>query len=465
MRGRALGVLSASALAVGGMAALAGPAAAAETIQCGQVIDHSLVAANNIGPCPGDGLQITAGGIILDLGGHTVKGSNTTNKTANQQVGVHFLEANGSTVKNGEVSNFDAGVAIEAGGRNTVKAINAHDNIAHVLLTGGVNPKVPVATPCDYGDGIVVDNSAGNHLIANKVAHNGPFSGIALVDNSDSNEVRGNQALDQTVSNMLPAGITNPPNDDGSPGDSNGPCGPFSATPTGEGRLHQDIGIRVEGPGADRNTVVGNQSVGNQLNGISIHGYVCLNGAGPTPPPGSPPRGLPNTGNLIKGNSVVGNGFADGIDGIGILRQGPFGTVVCASNDNSIIGNSSTGNARDGIFVPPTGDNSKPSHNTIKYNRTDNNGRDGVHVDGSFTVCPFGAPRNPNGSCAVPLEARNGSNNNTLVSNNGHGNVRRDGVDLNAACDANNWLANIFGTVNQACVTAGAGTGTVVPLP
>jgi len=530
------------------MAALAGPAAAAETIHCGQVIDHSLVAANDIGPCTGDGLIIRSGGIILDLGGHKVKGSNTTNKTAAQQVGINFDAATGSTVRNGEVFNFDAGVVVGRGGNNTVKAINAHDNIAHVLLTGGVNPKSPVDTPCDFGDGIVVEDSNGNHLVGNTVAHNGPFSGLALVNDSNSNEVRGNQAINQTVQNMLPPGIRNPPDPEtavtitnkaltanvatltaaavtfrvndtvivsgvGAPfdgtyvitavtgttfsyalvaanvvsaaatgsavlqGDQNGPCGPFSATPTGEGRLNQDIGIRIEGPGADRNVVVGNQAVGNQLEGISIHGYVCFNG--PLPPGAQ--RGLPNTGNLVKGNSAVKNGFADVAnrefqDGIAVLSQGPLGTVTCSSYGNTIIGNSSTGNARDGIFVAATGDNSKPSNNTIKYNRVDNNGRDGIHLNGPFTVCPLGAPRNPTtGACLVPREDRNGANNNTLVSNNGNGNgnnllpggIGHDGFDGNKNCDNNSWLANLFGTVNQACVAANGGTGKVVgpPIP
>ncbi len=469
MRGRALGVLSASALAVGGMAALAGPAAAAETIHCGQAVDHSLVAANDIGPCPGDGLQIVGGGIVVDLGGHTVKGSNATNKTVDQQVGVHFINVTGSTVRNGTVLNFDAGVVVGRGGNNTVKAINAHDNIAHVLLTGGVNTQRPEDTPCDFGDGIITENSNGNHLIGNTVAHNGPFSGIALVDDSNSNEVRGNQAINQTVSNRLPPGITNPP--PASP--FNGPCGPFQAGPTGQGRINQDIGIRIEGPGADRNVVVGNQAVGNQLEGISIHGYVCLNG---NPPPGSPPRGTPNTGNLVKGNSAVRNGFADVVerefqDGIAILSQGPLGTVTCSSYGNSIIGNSSTGNARDGILVPATGDNSHPSANTVKYNRVDNNGRDGIHLNGPFKVCPLGAPRNPDTrACLVPLEDRNGANNNTLVSNNGRGNgnnllppaLGHDGFDGNKNCDNNSWMANLFGTVNQACVAANGGTGTVI---
>jgi len=467
MRSRALGLLAASALVVGGVVAMAGPAVAAETIHCGESITHSLQAANDIGPCDGDGLIIEKGNVILDLNGHTVQGSNTTNNTANEQVGVHFMRATHSTVKNGTVYNFDAGVAIDGGGRNIVSGITAHDNIAHVLLTGGVDPTNPVATPCNFGDGITTDNSNGNQIIRNKAIHNGPFSGIALVDASGSNLLTGNQVADNNVANLLPDDIHNPPNPDGSPGDQNGPCGPFGANGAGEGRLHQDIGIRIEGPGATNNTLTRNQATGNQLNGISIHGYVCHTF------PDGPALGSDNTGNTVQSNIVSGNGFADVargelLDGIGVLNQGPLGTVTCASSGNTIRANQSTGNAEDGIYVSPTGDNSKPSNNRIDQNRVANNGRDGIHLDGPFTVCPLGKPSDPNtGDCLNPSdrEPRNGANNNTLFSNNGHDNGRRDGFDGNTpTCDHNRWTANMFGTVSLACVKAGGGTGTVIPV-
>ncbi len=543
LRGRALGVLSASALAVGGMVAMAGPASAAtQTIACGQSISGIVTAANNIGPCTGgDAIRITTSGTVLDLGGHSIKCNNANNHTRVEQVGIHLIGASNVTVRNGEVSNCDAGVSIDGGGRNTISNIRAHDNIAHVLVAGPVDVTNPLTTPCNIGDGITTDNSSGNTIKGNVVTHNGPYSGISLVDASNNNKVTGNQANNQNVSNELPFGLRNPPFDTvtitnkaltanvatltanvatltppavpyrvgqtvivsgvGAPfdgtftitavtgttfsynvtgpnvvsapatgsasaqGDTNGPCGPFSATPQGEGRLHQDIGIRVEGPGALNNTVTGNQAAGNQLNGISIHGYVCFNGLGPVLPPDLPPRGTDNTGNQIIGNSVSGNGFPDGLDGIGILSQGPLGTVTCGSSHNTIKGNTSTGNAGSGIFVARTGDNAKTSSNIIVGNRVDGNTRDGITLQGPNTVCPFSSQDPDTGRCIGPREPRNGANFNTLTINNGHGNTRRDGFDGNPGCDDNHWTGNIFGTVNQACVSAGGGTGTVIPVP
>ncbi len=478
---RVIGLASIAGLAALGTVGVSPASAATRTIHCGQNISGNVTAANSIGPCSnGDAIKITTSGTVFNLGGHSIRCDNGNNHSRVQQGGIHIMGATGVTVKNGSVSNCDVGVAIGEGGNNTVSGIIAHDNVAHVLVSGPVNPDNPLTTPCDFGDGILTENSSGNHITGNIVYGNGPFSGISLVDNSDNNVVTGNQVYNQNVPNLLP-----PP----APVGTNGPCGPFSATPQGQGRADQDIGIRVEGPGAEHNQVVGNQVNDNMLDGITVHGYVCLNGAGDPPPLGLPPRGTSNTGTLIQGNSSFHNGFdldqfgqpvpggsAQGQDGIAILRQGPFGRITCASHDTTIIGNSSTNNARYGIYVPPTGDQLLPAHNTVNANLVNSNGLAGIRVDGPFLVCPFFNTSNtPPTFCNVIRELRPGSINNTFVGNQGSGNNThivgsnvggRDGWDANVNCDNNHWMANIFGTVNQACVAANGGTGTPIgPIP
>jgi len=437
------------------MVALAGPAAAADPA-CGATVTTNVVLAADVGPCTGNGIIVGANNITINLNGHSVIGNNTLNTTSVEQVGILGMGHRNVQVRNGTVRNFDSGVAVVKGSKNTVRDLTVRDNINHSSFTGAINK-------CKYGDGITITGSEQNVVQNNIADHNGPFSGIALVGVSSGNMISGNTAVNQTVANELPpagSGV-------------NGPCGPFSATPTGAGRLYQDIGIRVEGPGALNNQVLSNTSTDNTLNGISIHGYVCGTF------PGGPTPGSSNTGNLIQGNDVRRNGFQpDGatIDGIGILRQGPFGTVVCASHGNSIIANTSTGNARDGIFVPPTGDVNFPSaNNTVNQNRVNGNGRDGIHVDGPFTVCPIGQGNSTAPTfCNVPREDRPGSTDNTLISNRGRNNgigvvapaLGHDGFDGNPRCDHNFWQQNIFTTVNQACVTNNFGTGTEIgPIP
>jgi len=461
------------------MVALAAPASAA-VLNCGDTVTTNTTLSNDVGPCTGNGLVIGANDVTLNLGGHTVTGSNTTNTTRTEQVGVLIQGHRNVVVQNGTVTGFDAGVAITKGSKNQVINVTAHDNINHSHL---VNAPGAATNKCAFGDGIVVTGSNNNIIKNNTAFHNGPFDGIALVGNSDNNIVSGNKVFNQTVSNEL-AGVAAPNN--------NGPCGPFGANGAGAGRRDQDIGIRIEGPGADNNQVIANSSTDNMLDGITIHGYVCFAGNGGVSPPGAPPVAQPNTGNLIQANNSRRNGFDLGTtqdssqppyvvspgtiqDGIAILRQGPFGNVTCASDHNSIIGNTSVGNARNGIFVPPTGNPATVAGNTVNQNIVNDNGVNGIIVQGPFTICPFGQGNStPPNFCNVPRVPRDGSNDNTLISNKGQGNgsaavaptIGADGVDLNPKCDHNFWKQNIFGTVNQPCVAANFGTGTVVgPIP
>ncbi len=373
----------------------------ASHISCGQVITQNTTLDSDIGPCVGHGIVIAAGNIIVDLGGHTISGNNIANQTASEQVGILLRRVSGVTVKNGTVRNFDAGVAVGGGERNTITGIHAHDNINHLTLTGALNP-------CDFGDGIVLFGSDDNRIVGNRVAHNGPYSGIALVDDSDRNLVTRNRITDQTIFNVLPNGET-------------GPCGPQEPDEPGPpiGRRDQDIGIRIEGPGANENTLRGNELINNMTAGITIHGHLCQ----PRPP--VPPTAH-NNNNLVEANRVT----ATWRDGIHILSQGG-----CASWYNTVVSNLVTGSGRHGITA--NGFTVSASRfNTINYNASHNNRVNGFQID---------------------------AKDNVLVGNHGIGNGRRDGFDSNPNCDNNQWLRNRFGTVNQECVRAGGGTGTVIP--
>ncbi|MFN2608961.1 MAG: NosD domain-containing protein [Acidimicrobiales bacterium] len=421
---RALGLASGGALLLLGTVAVSPASAATETVTCGEHITHSLTVANDIGPCVGtDGLDVVANGITLDLGGHTVTGGTRTNTSTHEYVGINLMGVNGVTVRSGTVTGFDAGVADNGGSNNTITSLNVHDNVNHSTQTGAQNV-------CNYGDGILLDNATGDRVTGNQSTANGPFSGIALIEASKNNTVSNNYVANNNVANILPNG-------------DDGPCGPFQENGN-VGRPFQDIGIRVEGPGADNNTVSGNVVNNNMLNGISIHGYVCH------PPGGFFPPQPNNTGNTVTRNSVSGNGFnpEGNQDGIAILVQGPP-NVVCPAFGNTITYNVSTANARYGVY----GGGRDTHDNNISYNVVRNNLQDGVHLDG-----PSGAPSCGPGTMVSPCP---GAINNTLIGNIGSGNAQFDGFDGNPACDNNLWQANRFGTVNQACVAAGGGTGTV----
>jgi parallel beta-helix repeat protein len=417
---RALFAFPAMALLAGtGTVITTAAPAAAQPAGCGSVISTSVTLTHDIGPCTTDGIDIVGSGVILNLNGHSITGTDTTNTggaPGDQQIGIHLLNVHGVIVTGpGSVSAFDAGVAIDGGSGNTVKNLNVHDNVAHVILTGGVDNGNPDLNACDFGDGIVTDNSSANTISTNSVTRNGPFSGIAMVDNSDRNTVTGNNVFKNAVANILPG--------DGEVGGGPGPCGPFGANITGPGREHQDVGIRMEGPGANANNVVRNTVTDNMLSGIAMFDNICP-GALEGLPNGTPP----NDGNIVQSNTVLRNGGTDQLDGISILSQGPAGTV-CVPSKEIITGNTASNNTGNGIAL-----NGRGSHNnTVTGNTADANGFDGIFVDG-------------------PADGLPGSVRNTLSGNSAHANANFDAEDLNPKCDANLWAGNHFGTVNQLCV-------------
>ncbi len=301
--------------------------AAAVTATCGMTVTTSITLTNDVGPCPADGLVVTGSNIVVDLGGHRV----FANSDPGDSAGVRLTNTTGVTVQNGTVEGFAAGVSIQGGSANTVRAITARNNINH-----------GTADTCDLGDGITVLNSSKNQIAGNTLDNNGPYSGISLVENSDGNVIRGNTVLNSNVVAADGCGINN----------------------------NQDEGIRIEGPGANNNTVDGNTVQHSLLDGIGLHGNVgCQN----NPNPASPP----NTDNIIRGNNVSLSSGNAAADGISVLAQGPFGTVVCAAYRNTFLGNTSTGNQGNGIYIPGTSTN-----NTVNGNTVNGNGVDGIRLEG-----------------------------------------------------------------------------------
>ncbi|MBW3548236.1 MAG: right-handed parallel beta-helix repeat-containing protein, partial [Actinobacteria bacterium] len=446
-----LGAVAGLAAAVAGLASLlfAGTAAA-DHVECGDVISTDTRLDSDVGPCPGDGLIVRADGVTLDLGGHRVFAASPNGPAEN--VGIRLANVTGVTVQKGTVEGFDAGVFINMGGNNTTEKIDAINNINDMAEPfafqpgAGVTEQPDVAagdvTPqqwmsqmiCTFGDGFTTESSDNNRIQKNNVIGNGPFGGITLVGDSDGNQVEKNTVNENNISNWT----TRSNGEQGS-----ALCGATLPGAPGmqRGREVQAIGIRLEGPGADDNVIEGNRVEDNALVGISIHSYVCI-----------PPEGFetgvqePNTGNLITKNDVRRTGaetfeIDDFADGISSLAQGPIGRVTCTSPDNTIVKNRSTDNMRHGISLGRT-----VSDTTVNDNLVRNNAGDGIHVEG---------PRIRDGELVTP-----GAVNNTLHGNKGLKNAEHDGYDGNENCDNNDWRGNRFLTVNQPCVADG-GTGSL----
>jgi parallel beta-helix repeat protein len=248
-------------------------------VGCGDVITEDTELTADIGPCPGNGLIVEADGITLDLGGHTVTGDPNARR-APDKAGVLLYRVSGVTVTNGTVTSFDGGVVVRGGADNTVRKVTARDNVSYRVLTGRDSRIEDIdreTSPfCDFGDGVALFNTSGNLVEHNEVTGNGPYAGISLVGNSDDNMVAKNRILDNDVLNINPAGQDII---------CGGPPGVMS-----DGRMSMTIGVKIEGPGADRNVIEGNQVRNASMAGIAVVGQLT--------------DGPQSTGNVVRNNHI-----------------------------------------------------------------------------------------------------------------------------------------------------------------
>ena len=304
--------------------------AQAAHLSCGAVITASTVLDSDIGPCPGGGLQITASGITLDLNGHRVFGG----PSPGDGTGIRLFRVTGVTVRNGVVSDFDMGVAVEGGSHNTIEAITARDNIGSRTTNGG--------------DGIAILSSQNNRIIGNSAVNNGGLSGIGLYTSVDAahprtttgvssgNLIQSNRVVDNVASRF------------------------------GDVTTTDNIGIRVE-PNSAGNSIVNNLVAGNGLDGITLFvgannnvirgNGVHRNGLYRTTARRGNGIGLQSlpgvngaSGNLIEFNQVTENGDN------GIVLRGPRGGAQGAVN-NIVRNNAAYRNAT----LPPVGTAFGPS--------------------------------------------------------------------------------------------------------
>ncbi len=300
---------------------LASPAAATH-LQCGQEVTADVTLDSDLGPCPGDGLIVTASDVTVDLNGFRIFAANG----AGDNAGIRLRNVTGVTVQNGTVEGFDAGIAIMGGGGNTVRDMLIQNNVNDYL-----------GRPCDLGDGVAILNSDDNQILDNRLIANGPFGGISVIEDSDRNLISGNVVLGHNLR---------------------------SRSGSGCGNANQDEGIRIEGPGANDNIVENNRVEGSGLAGIGLHGHVC------NPGPNEDATD-PNTGNIIRRNTVLNTEQ----DGISFLQQGPA-TVVCPSFGNTVERNLVSGSGEHGIYVAAN------SHdNVISHNNVSNNAGSGIYLN------------------------------------------------------------------------------------
>ncbi|MCA1684216.1 MAG: right-handed parallel beta-helix repeat-containing protein, partial [Actinobacteria bacterium] len=151
---------------------------------CGRVITSTTTLTADIGPCAGDGVIIGSSNITFDLDGHRVFGF--PGPGTGTEAGIRLPAKYRVTVRDGTVSDFDAGVVINRGRANTITGMTIRDNVG----PGDV-------FTAELGDGIVLFDSASNRIVGNVVDHNGVYDGIGVLgDLADNNVIEANTVTD-----------------------------------------------------------------------------------------------------------------------------------------------------------------------------------------------------------------------------------------------------------------------------
>ena len=297
---------------VAGLTVVSHPAAADDRA-CGQVVTASTTLTRDVGPCSSTAIIIGADNVTLDLGGHQVFGTGGPGEGA----GILASRRTNVEIRNGTVRLFDAGVAIEGGTGNRVRGIVARDNI-------GVSPSTDERS--NYGDGIAILSSTNNLVEGNTVVRNGPFSGIGLFRNVDSDHPR--DVTGPTTGNVIRGNDVR----------ANNIC----RTPQGS---CDDDGIRLE-PGVQLTLVEGNRVQGSGLDGVSIFRTATFN--------------------TVRGNVLEHNGHHRASHRLG-------DGVRVFSDDNLVENNKSFHNGGNGIvlgFLRPNGSIAPAMRNRILNNET-----------------------------------------------------------------------------------------------
>lgn len=405
-------------LAIGLVAAAwlstAAPAARADPVACGQVLRASTTVTNSLAGCAGDGLVIGAGGITVDLGGHTIAGTGLG-------VGIRNDGHDDVTIRNGAVLDFDHGVVLNAGTvRNAVTGLHfARNEWSAIQLDNASSNHVTQNRVSDGDVGVRLTNgSSGNVLVGNVVgagagdsfaveqgSNQNWFEGNSVqmsashalrVDSSSSTMVLGNEiagASDAAVTmNAAPASVVQ-----ANRIETGGDAAVIVSGATGGvvrfNALDQsgDAGVILDGMSnslVKGNTLAGNGDAAIILRAGSDNVRVIDNTATHSSDAGIfISDGVSNTvrGNILTQNAhgiELSGGRQNLVEFNGITSNLDFGIEISESAETTVFGNTMDGNLQGGMWV----DSESAGNNVISRNAARGNGGDGLNVSSAGTV-------------------------------------------------------------------------------
>jgi hypothetical protein len=164
--------------------------AMAAHLSCGDTIKQSTTLDNDLVDCPGNGINIGAAGITLNLGGHTVDGTGNS-------FGIAVGRRAGVTVRNGTVRRFLDGVVLLGAYNSTLEDLTLTENTADgASLGSSASYTVHRVTGfANGGSGIEIGDTAGSVVTHNESYGNrggiaGSMASNSLFEDNSSHDNR-----------------------------------------------------------------------------------------------------------------------------------------------------------------------------------------------------------------------------------------------------------------------------------
>jgi parallel beta-helix repeat protein len=402
-RGRVLpaGVIAAVWLALA-------PGAHADQIACGQVVTTSTTITNSLAGCAGDGIVIGAGGITVDLGGHTIEGTGLG-------AGVVNNGHDDVTVRNGALINFDNGVVLNPGTvRNAVTELTLSRNEwSAIHLNNASGNNIAQNQLLEVGDvGLRATNGSTDNAIKGNVVGTGAGDSFVVELGSDRNWFEGNVVQTSAGQAVRVEGSAN------------------TMVLGNEFAGSSDFGISMFG--APGSVVQANKLGGGGDAGVLLAGahasVVRFNAFGQSSDAGVILDAMSNS--LVKGNSMAMSGDAaivlrGGSSNVRVIdntasHASDAGIFISDGAANTVRGNVLTHNAH-GIEL------SGGQQNLVEFNATEANLGLGIEVSQSAGNTIFGNTMDGNLQGGIWVDTEAGGN--TIEGNAARGNGG-DGINV-----------------------------------
>ena len=194
-----LRLLAVIALFAGCIVGVAAAQAPPTGIACGDTITADTTLDRDLTDCPSNGIVIGAGGITLDLNGHTISGDGKLVRRCRRDqicdVGVANDDHAGVTIRGGSVRGFAIGVGVFRGRNDRFVELNSSRNQFFGFVIAGSSRTVIRDSsghdnPRPDGDGLGVFMSHDLRIVHNSFRRNGQLG--MHIEGSTKNLVKGN---------------------------------------------------------------------------------------------------------------------------------------------------------------------------------------------------------------------------------------------------------------------------------